>query len=80
MLQVNKQILPALVTLSNDADMGVRELSIDALAEVSKLYGSSQAVMEKLTMHLDSLMNTNVHEVQSLPPPPSLSSNSVCCL
>ncbi|KAK9833905.1 hypothetical protein WJX74_009507 [Apatococcus lobatus] len=51
--QVNKQILPALVTLSNDADMGMRELSIDALAEMLKLYGSSRAVM-------DALMNSNV--------------------
>lgn len=63
-MQVNKQVLPALVTLSNDADMGVRELSIDALAEVFKLYGSSRAVMEKLTTHLDALMNSNVHEVR----------------
>ena len=61
---MNKQVLPALVTLSNDADMGVRELSIDALAEVFKLYGSSRAVMEKLTTHLDALMTSNVHEVR----------------
>ncbi len=60
---MNKQVLPALVTLSNDADMGVRELSIEALAEVSKLYGASPAVMDKLTTHLDSIMSSNVHEV-----------------
>ena len=62
-MQVNKQVLPALVTLSKDADMGIREMCINALAEVSKLYGNSQEVMERLTTHLDSLMGSNVHEV-----------------
>ena len=33
-----------------------------------KLYSSSRAVMEKLTTHLDALMNSNVHEVHPVCP------------
>lgn len=47
-------------TLSNGADMGIQGLSINALVQVFKLYGSSKAVMEKLMTHQDALTNNGL--------------------
>ncbi|KAK9813191.1 hypothetical protein WJX72_010407 [[Myrmecia] bisecta] len=62
--QVVRQVLPALVSLSDDEDLGVKELSIDALGEVGRLFGSQPAVMEKLHAQMDALLNSGAHEVQ----------------
>ena len=67
-MQVKRQVLPALLKLTNDAELGVKALAIEALAKLWQLFSNSSSSLEKLHRHLDTIMSCGVHEVTAQPP------------
>ena len=67
-MQVKRQVLPALLKLTNDAELGVKALAIEALAKLWQLFSNSSSSLEKLHRHLDTIMSCGVHEVTAHPP------------
>lgn len=61
-----RHLLPALETLSQDAELPVRTAAISAMGRLVQLHGAHADLLDKLQAHFDELLGGDDHQVRSL--------------
>jgi len=62
-MQVMRQVLPVLQSLSEDSDSAVQGAAIEGLAQLLPLHGNNPEVAARLYGHLDELVTSNEPQV-----------------
>ena len=62
-MQVVRQVLPVLQSLSEDSDSAVQAAPIEGLAQLLPLHGSNPELAGRLYSHLDDLVTNNQPQV-----------------
>jgi len=62
-VQVVRQVLPVLQSLSEDSDSAVQAAPIEGLAQLLPLHGSNPELAGRLYSHLDDLVTNNQPQV-----------------